>query len=168
MNKAMKFARKQLTKIGAVVEHQHDKRIDFRMPDGSAWMCTDRTSEGRVRELVRRWSDWDAASHGEYLSRFVRVVPMPSIAGLRLKRTSHFAARCDLMSGQGMRATEVRDALLRPTSVRATEHGTRLFCRGRIAVAVAVDDGIATAVTCLWTTNELWAQNPRKERDAYE
>ena len=164
MSAAMKLARKELTKLGAVVQSENKNRIEFLMPDGKGWTCSNLASIKHVREVVALWKERADVNRGDYLSRFALVVNAPSLAGARLRRTTHFQQRCDLMSSQGMRVVEVRDALMRPTSVREAGHGRLLYCRGRVAVVIALHEGVASAVTCLWTTRELWRENPRKER----
>lgn len=161
----MKYAAKQLPRLGAEVLHQTSERITFRMPNGQAWECNNTASEKHVREIVQRWRDWQTAEH-DYLGEFKYLLPMPSIAGMRLARTRHFSERAELMTGQGLRGTEIRDALMNPTSVRVSHKKTLLYCRGRVAVAVRTKADTAYAVTVLWTTRALWRLNPRRELDA--
>lgn len=165
MNKAMKYATKHLTRLGATIEHESPMRLTFRLPNGTVWECRNTATEKQVREVVGRLRDWQTAEH-DYLGDFRWLRPMPSLADKRLVRTSHFSDRVELMTSQGMRVNEVRDALVNPTSVRVSYRDSLLYCRGRVAVAVRVKGDTARAVTVLWTTRALWRLNPRRDLDA--
>lgn len=165
MNKAMKLAKKELQRVGSSLVYEGSNQLTFRMPDGSTWYCDGSTSLARVREVVSRWKA--RARRSEYLGQYLPAVDPPKLGGYRLCRTQHFTDRCDLMMDQGLKVAEVHAALLMPDQVLAGAGGRYLYCSGRIAVVVEVGE-VATAVTCLWATHELWEQNPRADRAAYE
>lgn len=165
MNKAMKLAKKELQRAGSSLVYEGSNQLTFRMPDGSTWYCSRSTSLARVREVVSFWKA--RARRSDYLGQYLPATDPPKLGGYRLCRTQHFTDRCDLMIDQGMTVAEVHAALMVPDQVLAGVGDRFLYCSGRIAVVIEVDE-VATAVTCLWATNELWEQNPRADRAVYE
>ena len=167
MNKPMKFAKKELTKLGCVVEDENDRRIEFRLRDGSGWHCSNRTQMQTVRAVVARVRRGYRDETGECLAAFPDVTGAPRLDVGEYHAPSHFRDRLTLMRAQGLTASEVTGALLAPESVRYSEHtGRRIYCAGRIGVVVAPPEhGVHILITLLWATDALWEQNPRPEME---
>lgn len=167
MNKPMKFAKKELTKLGCVVEDENDRRIEFRLRDGSGWHCSNRTQMQTVRAVVARVRRGYRYETGECLTIYPEAVGAPRLDAGNYHASDHLRSRVALMRGQGLLTAELTGALLAPESVRYSERTDRwIYCAGRIGVVVEKPEhGVFPLVTVLWATDELWAENPRPERE---
>lgn len=167
MNKAMKYAKKQLTRLGCVVEKERPDRIEFRMRNGSVWTCNNRVPLDHVRQVVAVQRGVARVVLGSKIAALEEVFSAPRLEAGEYEPSKHFLEMFQWMRGQGLRSSEVTAAVLAPESVRVADgNADWLYCHGRIAVAVGKPEGNTyPLVTVLWATDELWEQNPRPEKE---
>ncbi|MBK0419988.1 hypothetical protein JD276_13200 [Leucobacter sp. CSA1] len=167
MNKAMKTAKKELTKLGCEVVRETRDLIAFRLLTGQDWVCSSRTQMHTVRSVVDRQRGHYRVQTGEYLAAFPEVTSAPRMEIGNYYAPPHFKDSTRLMLGQGLTRPEITTAILSPETVRINPAtGRWIYCAGRIGVVIEPPEhGIYTLITILWSTDEEWEQNPRPERE---
>lgn len=165
MNKAMKYAKKELEKIGFEVVFKSTNSLIFRNSNGREHTVTARHNLAQIRRMVAREIDRRRERNGDFMSQYPVTERYPVMLPGDVSMSKHFGERVTLMSTQGLNVGDVKIALYNPTVVRAGSD-VLFYCYGDIAVTVSRDvrtDDKWVAVTLLWTSNELWELNPRPE-----
>lgn len=159
---AIKMLSKELHKLGATSQRQRHGTV-FTFPDGA-----NRFVESNIRFAAA--TALLGTLRETYRTRPVlsgREAHTPPVINDRdLTVTQHAAERIRLMRSQParMRPEEVVQALMRPDSVRWHDgHQSWMWVGERVAVAASVTDGHTQIRTVMWSTEVLWAENPRPE-----
>ena len=166
MNKAMKYARKELVKLGCDIVLEDARSVIIRLSDGTNFTVSTRTQMQTIRRVIDRERRAFRGETGETLAVHPECETYPKMQDAEHFATAHFSSRLKLMRRQGLDPSEVTGALLEPEIVRRHKsNGRWIYCAGRVGVVVAPPEhGVYSLVTLLWATDELWAQNPRPER----
>lgn len=92
---------------------------------------------------------------------------LPAVDIDKLTVTDHARERLVMMRGQGDVADlEVLTALTCPMrALWSEQHGTYAWIGDRITVVGHYRDGWLTVRSFLWSTNDLWEQHPRPEKE---
>lgn len=153
--------------MGAVRVQRTSATVAYRFPDGARREVPTNITAGKARLMLQSMQDRYGATNIDPLGFTERRPGAPVIDLERLSTSEHARERFDLMRRQaGLTFQEVLIALRAPARVLwATNHAAWLFVGDRIAVATHVDvEGHACIRTVLWTSQELWDQNPRPEK----
>ena len=151
---------------GARVERT-STNVAYRFPDGARYLVPTNIGPGTARTLLDRLREKYGPGSVDPLGFTERRPGAPVIDLERLSTSEHARERFDLMRRQaGLTFQEVLLALRAPARVLwATNHAAWLYVGDRIAVSMHVDlEGHACIRTVLWTSQELWDQNPRPEK----
>lgn len=165
MSRALKLAKRELTKLGCEVIDQTPRRITFRL-SRSEWVCSKGTPLAVVRSVIEVERRAASRMTGSYIERFPEAQTWDRLEHSDFYVTKHCKDRIAHMRGQGLTTAEISAAILTPETVRAHD-GKLLYCAGRLAVVVGKRaNGKYPLITALWATEELWELNPRPEKVA--
>lgn len=154
--------------MGATRVERTSANVSYRFPDGARRLVPTNITAGKARLILRSMQDRYGVTNIDPLGFTERRPGAPVIDLERLSTSEHARERFDLMRRQaGLTFQEILIALRAPTRVLwATNHHAWLYVGDRIAVAATADTtGHACIRTVLWTSQELWDQNPRPEKE---
>ncbi|WP_156322578.1 hypothetical protein [Leucobacter musarum] len=161
MKHPLKLARKEFPRYGAVLIEEHPRGGQtWRMPWGERWVALPSIRLATVRARLAELRERRDPLHG--------FEPAPVPMGLEFAGSGHFTDRFMLMASQHGELTyaEVRAAMLEPTETRVHWESHRCaYIRDRVAVIATRDGAGMRLITVLWTRPDLWAQNPREEKE---
>jgi hypothetical protein len=163
MKRPYRFCKEELEHIGGVEVSRDKTGVQFRFKDGKRVFVRFSITELAASHLVRD----TRKLQGLKQTRNSAPVLRPPVLDLnRLGASKHAAERLALMKSQaGVTWEELVHTLRIPESINYShEHGSWVWVGTRVSLAVAVENGIATILTVLWSNNDLWESNPRPER----
>lgn len=143
------------------------QNIIYEFRDGAKYMVPRNITAGSARTMLQSLQVKYGGAAGDPLGFTERRPGAPTIDLEQLSTSEHARERFDLMRQQAsLTFQEVLFALRAPARVLwATNHRAWLYVGDRIAVSADVDSaGYARIRTILWTSQELWDQNPRPEK----
>lgn len=146
--------------------------IRYSFPDGGVHLIPTGVGAAKARAILAgvqaRYGKKDVRSRTDPLRSAVERAGAPRIDPRHLAMSKHATDRFELMAAQArLQRAEVADALQFPEQVLWSPlHESWLWVRGRIIIAVVVDDNGTTIIrTILWATEDLWEQNPRPPKE---
>lgn len=158
---------REFRSMGAVRVERTSANVAYRFPDGARRLVPTNITAGKARLILQAMQDRYGFTNIDPLGFTERRPGAPTIDLERLSTSEHARERFDLMRCQaGLTFQEILVALRAPARVLwATNHAAWLYVGDRIAVSADVDtEGYACIRTVLWTSQELWDQNPRPEK----
>lgn len=163
MSRALKLAKKELTRLGCEIVAENRYRIKFQLARRE-WICFSGTALPAVRAVVETERRIRATMSGSYFDRYPVAHTWEPLGEGDFYVTKHCKERITDMRGQGLTVSQIVAAVLAPESVRDL-NGRLLYCAGVIGVLVGARvNGKHPLITVLWGTDELWEQNPRPEK----
>lgn len=158
-----KYLRQSFAEMGAEV-HSRDKfGARWRFPDNYVVYISDTLHPNRVMSLIGEMNQRYGVK--KYPSKMgVRQQGAPRLDMERLTASEHSKGRLRLMNEQaGLDIREVLFVLKCPQKVLwQARHQSWCWVGERVALPMSFDDtGHATIRTIIWTTDELWEENPR-------
>ncbi|WP_147251197.1 hypothetical protein [Microbacterium sp. H6] len=158
--------------LGGRVLERAGHSVSYAFPDGGVFAIPAGVHAGNAKLIYdtvqARYGTKDTRSRTDPLRSAVKRAGAPAIAVGHLAMSKHANDRFELMAAQArLHQTEVRDALQFPEQVLWSPlHESWLWVRGRIIVAVVLDENGMTIIrTILWATEDLWEQNPRPPKE---
>ena len=163
MTPAQRYAKRELRKLGCDVVHQTSDRIEFRMPSGVSWVCSNRAQLGRVKEVVENTRNAVSGKDRGDIESFPAADEWPSLSWGDVTLTPHSTDRVKLMLSQNPDLS-VADfgACFSPETVRSLPRGLLAYVRGPLALLIDVE--AMELVTVYWRRAELWKLFPRPEK----
>lgn len=158
---------REFRSMGASRVESTSRNVVYRFPDGARVLVPTNIAPGNARAMLNDMQRRYGAPDRDPLGHTERRHGAPDIDLNRLTASKHAMERFDLMRNQaGLTYQEMVMALRVPQRVLwSLVHERWLWVGDRIAVAAEVSDrGEAVICTVLWTSRELWAQNPRPEQ----
>lgn len=165
----MEHPKKQLAKLirdhGGSVAQKARMGTTYAMPDGAAVYVPDSLTYPQFidqrRALHRRYGVVSSGGPASRVSRSGR----PKLDFERLSASDHAKIRLAQMKRQGgVEFREVLHCLRLPERVLwSVDHGTWLWTRDRLSVAVAETPGGFVITTVMWSSSELFDRFPRPE-----
>lgn len=164
-----KLARRVFREYGAVVQEHNDHGSPvYLFPDGMRITVPSNALMGWVAAKCR---DVEARYGKKAGTQFGLLSTRPGKPHLDLERiiaSAHAKQRLSTMRTQAnITFGEVLMALRIPERVLwSPSHGSWLWVRGRLAVAIAEDGDTFVITTVLWSSTELFEQHPRPKESA--
>ena len=165
----MEHPKKQLAKLirdyGGSVAQRNRMGITYAMPDGAAVYVSEALTHPQMvdhrRALHRRYG----VLPGSGSSSRVHRSGQPILDLERVTASDHAKIRLGQMKRQaGVDLREVLHCLRLPERVLwSEEHGSWLWVRDRLAVAVAESGDGFVITTVMWSSADLFVQHPRPE-----
>lgn len=135
----------------------------WRMPDGWVFDVRDRLNEGQRMLMLGQLDERYGGRGNPLTAQKTSQSKAPRVDADNLRVTDHARDRFHEMR---IAPAEVLNALTLPERVAwSARHDSWLWVRERIAVAAReAHVGGLVITTILWSTDELWAENPRAEK----
>lgn len=159
-----KLARQVFCKEYGAGSQSKARGIEFTFADGAVVFVSHQDSFARVTELIRGVrSRYGAVRREDRYGSMGSRSGKPVIDFERLVASAHAKERLSLMQRQArVEFREVLHCLRLPERVLWSDtHGSWLWVRDRLAVAVAETRDGFVITTVLWSTTDLWEAHPR-------
>jgi hypothetical protein len=153
--------------MGAVRIDRTALEVSCRFPDGARHNVPKNIRPGAAKVMLNRLRRMYDRPWNDPLAGAEKRPGAPVIDLGRVVASKHAMERFDQMRRSGdLEYREVLVALKAPSKVLwHPGHDSWLWVGDRIAVAASITpNGQAVIRTILWTTAELWADNPRPEK----
>lgn len=159
-----KVQRSILRQYGAHVVSKQREHTTWQMPDGARIVVRDTDHHGTVaKRLEELRSRYGPVEQTNSIDRFGTRANKPDLDLNRVVASTHAKERLALMQSQAkVTFQEVLHAIRIPERVLWSDrHGSWMWVRDRLAVAVVETGDSFVITTILWTSNDLFEQYPR-------
>lgn len=167
-----KFIESRIRDYGGVKNGRLDERAkdgrgtDWVFPDGQHMFVLDGIHMGHAAALVNELKRMYGHRRSDTPFNATKRSNAPQVDLTQLTASEHAKDRFRLMRTQDrLEFSDVLHAIRLPTRVLWSEvHQSWIWVGTKVSVAVKVlPSGSAVITTLLWSTEELWAANPRPE-----